>query len=172
MPKSKAKSKRNNNQQVSDPVAHSKVVKAGYYDGTLPSKDFVVSGHSTGASTSEMEALSHQVSRDAGAVPAYPTDDYFRAQKPTIPMGQTIPEDERDTADLGGPELYGPEPDLLEQSSLREIRGERSLGRRILRGSLGILGASVVGAACYGLYRLAEPKIREKFNIDRETAPA
>ena len=34
----------------------------------------MVSGHSTGSQNSEMEALSHQVSIDAGKVPDYPID--------------------------------------------------------------------------------------------------
>jgi hypothetical protein len=51
----------------SDPLSanSSKIIKGVDYDGSQSSKDFVVSGHSTGSANTEMEALSHQVSRDA-----------------------------------------------------------------------------------------------------------
>lgn len=64
----------------SAPEQRARVIKSGMYDGSNSSRDFVVSGHSTGSSNTEMEALSHQVSIDAGRVPDYPVDDYSPAQ--------------------------------------------------------------------------------------------
>ncbi len=149
------KSKKKNSQERRDPVAEnqSKVIKAGIYDGSQSSKDFVVSGHSTGSQHSEMEALSHQVSIDAGAVPAYETDDNYLVHKTSTDFGEALPEDRRDTADLGGPDLYGPHPDLIED---HPIKLNRPAGRRWgLWGSLGLVGAGALGLAAYGLYKSA-----------------
>lgn len=145
MPKSKKK------HHATDPVAehHSRVIKGGVYDGSSPSTDFVVSGHSTGSANSEMEALSHQVSIDAGRVPDYPVDDNFRMQKSPETFGEAMPEDDRDTADLGGPELYGPKPDLLQDSPLSPKSKIPTVG---LWGSIGLAAAALAGVAAFSYF--------------------
>ncbi len=71
MPRSRKEKRQHND---SAPEQRARVIKAGGYNGSGSSRDFMVSGHSTGSQNSEMEALSHQVSIDAGKVPDYPID--------------------------------------------------------------------------------------------------
>lgn len=151
------KSKSNNSNKSRDPVSANKpkIVKGGMYDGSHPSTDFIVSGHSTGSPNSEMEALSHQVSRDAGEVPAYPTDDNYRIQKTSTDIGSKMPEDYRDTSDLAGPEMYGPRPTLLKQKSLEQMQGSKRFG---LWSSIGLIGAALAGFAAYKVY--TNPELR------------
>ena len=145
MPKSKKK------HHATDPVAehHSRVIKAGVYDGSSPSTDFVVSGHSTGSANSEMEALSHQVSIDAGRVPDYPVDNEFVMQRSVDAYDEEVPEDDGDMADLGGPDLYGPKPSLLQDSPLSPKSKIPSIG---LWGSIGLAAAALAGVAAFSYF--------------------
>lgn len=119
MGKSKKSKKQN---KRADKAKPNRVIHAGVYDGSEPSSSFVVSGHSTGSANTEMEALSYQVSRDAGAVPDYPNEDSYVEEKQISQLGSTIPGGGPQFPNLGGPELYGPHPDLLEESPLHETQ--------------------------------------------------
>lgn len=144
----KKNSKNNSKNNSKDPAAHAKVIKAGVYDGSESSSDFVVSGHSTGSSNTEMEALSHQVSRDVGAVPAYPTDNYYRSEESTTDLLDRPPElnrGDKDFSDLGGPLLYGPKPSLLRDSPLNSNAQSWFSKRTGVLSALGLAAAAAIG---------------------------
>lgn len=122
----------------------SRVIKSGIYDGSNSSRDFVVSGHSTGSPNTEMEAMSHQVSIDAGRVPDYTVDDYVPDLKDRG-FGAT--------ADIDGPELYGPKPSITGSGSLNEPVVGASLTKRVLKNTL---GGAAIGALAYLAYRYYE----------------
>ncbi len=149
MPKSKARRSKKN--QENNTLNSPRVIKAGIYDGSQPSSSFVVSGHSTGAANTEMDALSHQVSIDAGAVPAYPTDDNYRDLDLSADVGQGPDRDTQDTPDLVGPILYGPEPSLLQPKTSRGVFN--------VRNAVALSGAAAFGFLAYKLYQNA--KLRE-----------
>ena len=78
------------------------VIKTGEYNGASDSSDFYVSGHSTGATNTEMDELSRQVTRDAGGYD-YQEPEFANDQGETgyeMYQGEGI-------GDVGGPELYG-----------------------------------------------------------------
>jgi hypothetical protein len=148
MPRSRKEKRQHND---SAPEQRARVIKSGVYDGSGSSRDFVVSGHSTGSQNSEMEALSHQVSIDAGRVPDYNSND-------------SIP-DLKDhgfgaTADLDGPELYGPKPAFTGSGNLNE--GGIPLKKIAVWSSIGAAGAALSYLAYryyddYQIRKSAEP---------------
>jgi hypothetical protein len=142
-----------------DPVAEngSKVIKGGTYDGSHSSSDFIVSGHSTGSANTEMEALSHQVSLDAGVVPAYSTESDIRSDT-VISNKNVLPvlDNSSDVDDLGGPMLYGPSPTLLKERPLQTNKTSR---RTLLWSTLGIGAVAVIGYIAYKFY--ADPQLRK-----------
>ena len=147
------------------------VVRSGSYDGTHASSNFVVSGHSTGSPYTEMEALSHDVSRAAGVVPAYTDEDInglqmnsgskrrhrshtaqqysddtslmdVRSMRDGTRSEQNYDPAINSGADLDGPELYGPRPSLL---APRPLHPGRSYWKTGLWGALALASTAVVG---------------------------
>ena len=143
MPRSRKEKRQHND---SAPEQRARVIKSGMYDGSNSSRDFVVSGHSTGSANTEMEALSHQVSIDAGRVPDYQVDDY---------VSDTRKRGFGSTADVNGdvdtPELYNDESSYSgsDFGVSAQQTPKSSIFARVLRGSL--IGAGV-GAASYVAY--------------------
>lgn len=81
----------------------------------------------------QMEEASYDVARVAGQVPEYPTDANTDPQV-QAPEGSTANSlsrnaDFKDRPDLGGPDLYGPEADLLKDSPLNESNDDPNLSK-------------------------------------------
>lgn len=151
MPKSNSRNQNNDRGNLN----HSKVVKGGAY-GRVRSSDFAVSGHSTGAATTEMEALSHQVSRDAGQVPAYETDGYrsqtYRDRLDTASdsvFGGEVRDFDPEFA--AGPLLYGDKPSLLQKNPSAFSSGTSSALKLWL--PVGILAGAIASYAGYRAYQ-------------------
>ncbi len=122
------------------------VIKSGSYDGATRSTDFVVSGHSTGSPNSEMEALSQQVSRDAGAVPAVPREYMSSRHDLNAYDGY----EGEGFGDLGGPEFYGDRPTLLKKSPIHFANEHRLT---LSTATAALAGSAVLAGIAYALFR-------------------
>jgi hypothetical protein len=120
-------------------------VRAGDYDGGMSSSAVMVQGHPTGSQNSEMEEIAMQLSRDVGAVPDYTISAPQHYDAYNDYQGEGL-------GDLGGPELYGNRPSLLQKSPLNK---DKAAGMHLGLWSTIGLGASAVlaGVAAYALYR-------------------
>lgn len=84
-------------------------------------------------SQQQMEEASYDVARAAGQVPEYPTDNntdpQVQAPEGSTSNSPTRQADFKDRPDLGGPDMYGPEPDLLKDSPLNETGKDPNLNK-------------------------------------------
>lgn len=114
----------------------------------------VLSGHSTGSQHSEMEAMSHQVSIDAGQVPQYQINS---EPIDTTDHGFGVTAELNDREAMGSPDLYGPNPPLTGQGDQRlkglvdieEANGGFKYRKLALWSSVGV----VTGALGYLAYK-------------------
>jgi hypothetical protein len=139
MPKSKAKA---SSKARRDPFNDngSKIVP-GEFTGEHPASDFVVSGHSTGSATSEMDALSKQVSLDA-------SDDHAGPRK-------------RAKQDWEEPDRSEFERYQAETAKRREEEAEIRWNtlRNAALALVGIGGLSVAGYLAYSRYQMRKAAI-------------
>ena len=126
-------------------------VKLGVYDGAS-SDDFVVSGHSMGSQSSEMDELSQQLSRDVGNIPEYPVEFSGRSNSDADgEFGEYNGYEGEGLGDLGGPEFYGNKPSLLKKSPIHFANETRRLS--ISTSIAAFAGSAVLAGIAYAIYR-------------------
>ena len=122
------------------------IVKAGAYNGSTSSSNFIVSGHSTGSPNSEMEAISQQLSKDVGNIPEIPLQ--YKSNR--VETGYDDYEGEG-LGDLGGPEFYGKKPTLLRKSPIHFAKKARRL--TVGTAAVAITGSAILVGLAYALLR-------------------